>query len=256
MARLDLRRVLPWTITAGFFVLWELVCWGFKVDRFILPTPVETVQSLIANAGAVFSNALQTLFTTLIGFALAVVVGIVLGLIIGASRIVYDGVYPIMVSFNSIPKVAIVPLLVIWFGIGAVPAIITAFALSFFPVVVNVAAGLATIEPELQDVLRVLGATKMQILLKVGLPRAMPYLFASLKVAIGLAFIDSILAETIAAGSGIGYLMMVASSRFDVPLIFAGLLVIGFMGVLMYEFFAWLERHVTFWATRSQEISV
>ena len=97
-----------------------------------------------------------------------------------------------MIAFNSIPKVAIVPVMVIWFGIGTIPAIITAFAISFFPIVVNMAAGLATIEPELQDVMRVLGARKWQILMKIGLPRSMPYFFASLKVAIGLAFVGTV----------------------------------------------------------------
>jgi len=180
--------------------------------------------------------------------------GLALGLILGASRLIYDGVYPIMIAFNSVPKVAIVPLLIVWFGIGTIPAIITAFVISFFPIVVNVATGLATIEPEMQDVMRVLGAHKMQILLKIGIPRTMPYFFASLKVAITLAFIGSIVAETVASNFGIGYLMMTASARFDVPLVFAGLFVIAAMGVVMYELFAFLERHVTFWATRSNEI--
>jgi NitT/TauT family transport system permease protein len=159
-----------------------------------------------------------------------------------------------MVAFNSIPKVAIVPVLVIWFGIGTVPAVLTAFLISFFPIVVNVATGLATIEPELQDVMRSLGARKTQILWKIGIPRSMPYFFASLKVAITLAFVGSIVSETVAANAGIGYLMMAASSRFDVPLVFAGLVVVAVMGVVMYEIFVFLERRITFWATRGTEL--
>jgi NitT/TauT family transport system permease protein len=190
----------------------------------------------------------------LVGFAIAVAFGLVLGLIVGSSRVVYDGLYPIMIAFNSIPKVAIVPVLVIWFGIGTVPAIITAFAISFFPIVVNVATGLATIEPELLDVLRVLGARKWQILTKIAMPRAMPYFFASLKVAITLAFVGSVVAETAASNQGIGYLMIAASARFDVPLVFAGLVVIAAMGVALYEIFALLERRVTFWASRNDGI--
>lgn len=248
------RRLLPWAITFGFFVLWQVICVAFRIDVFILPTPVDVLQSLFKYIGPIMTNALQTLMTTLVGFAIAVGFGLLLGLIVGASRVIYDGVYPVMVGFNSIPKVAIVPVLVIWFGIGTIPAIVTAFVISFFPIVVNVATGLATIEPEMQDVMRVLGARKWQILIKIGVPRSMPYFFASLKVAVTLAFIGSILAETVAANAGIGYLMMAASSRFDVPLVFAGLLVVAIMGVVMYELFALLERRVTFWATRAHDV--
>jgi NitT/TauT family transport system permease protein len=159
-----------------------------------------------------------------------------------------------MIAFNSIPKVAIVPLLVIWFGIGTIPAIMTAFLISFFPIVVNVATGLATIEPELLDVLRSLGARKHQIVMRIGIPRSMPYFFASLKVAISLAFIGSVVSESIASNVGIGYLMLAASARFDVPLVFAGFAVISIMGVIMYEITAYAERHFTFWATRANDI--
>jgi NitT/TauT family transport system permease protein len=250
-----IRRATPTLIMLGAILLWGLICSLFRIESFVLPGPIDVAKSLIAYPRPIFSNALQTLFTTLAGFGLAVAFGMLLGMVIGASRTVYDSVYPLMVAFNSVPKVAIVPVLVIWFGIGTIPAVITAFAISFFPIVVNVATGLATIEPELQDVLRVLGARKMQILIKIGIPRAMPYFFASLKVSITLAFIGSVVAETVASNSGIGYLMMVAGARFDVPLVFAGLVVIAAMGVIMYEFFAVLERRVTFWATRSNDVA-
>ncbi|MDZ7712012.1 MAG: ABC transporter permease [Rhodovibrio sp.] len=131
-------------------------------------------------------HAAQTLYATLAGFAIAVVFGVLLGALVGSSRAIYDAVNPLLIGFNSIPKVAVVPILVMWFGIGTVPAILTAFLISFFPIVVNVATGLATLEPELRDVLRSLGATRRDILVKVGFPRALPYFFASLKVAITL----------------------------------------------------------------------
>jgi NitT/TauT family transport system permease protein len=249
-----LKYGLPTGIMLGCIVLWGLVCSIFKIQSFVIPGPLDVAKSMLTYPRAIFSNALQTLMTTLIGFSLAVVCGMLLGVLIGASRLVYRSLYPLMVAFNSVPKVAIVPVLVIWFGIGTIPAVVTAFAISFFPIVVNVATGLATIEPELQDVMRGLGARRSQIMLKIGIPRAMPYFFASLKVSISLAFIGSVVAETVASNSGIGYLMMVAGSRFDVPLVFAGLVVIAAMGVVMYEIFAALERHITFWATRANDI--
>ena len=136
---------------------------------------------------------------------------------------------------------------------GTVPAIITAFLISFFPIVVNVATGLATLEPELRDVLRSLGATRRDILIKVGFPRAMPYFFASLKVAITLAFVGSVISETVASNVGVGYLMLSASSKFNMPLVFAGLLVIAVMGIAMYEIFNVIERRSTKWANRGNQ---
>lgn len=248
------RRVVPWLVTAGFFLLWEIVCVILRVDSFILPRPTQIAASLVQHYPTILLNSVQTLYTTIAGFVIAVGVGLFLGLLVGALPGVYAGVYPIMVGLNAVPKVAIVPILVIWFGIGTVPAVITAFVISFFPIMVNVATGLATIEPELRDVLRSLGAKRVQILRKVGIPRAMPYFFASLKVAVTLAFIGSIVAETVASDRGIGYLMISASARFDVALVFAGLLVVAIMGIIMYELFAALERRVTFWAIRGNEL--
>jgi NitT/TauT family transport system permease protein len=135
-----------------------------------------------------------------------------------------------------------------WFGIGSVPAVLTAFLLAFFPIAVNVAVGLATLEPELSDVLRVLGASRWQIFRKIGVPRTMPLFFASLKVAISSAFVGSVISETVASNAGIGYLMAVAASDFNTRLAFAGLFVLAALGVLLYGLFAAVERRMTGWA--------
>jgi NitT/TauT family transport system permease protein len=250
MTRRTLRRLSPWLVTLGLFLVWEAACRLLKVPVFVLPPPSAVAMAMGEFRGALLQHSLQTLMTTVVGFILAIGAGLLLGIAIGASRTVYEALYPVLIGFNSIPKVAVVPVLVIWFGIGTVPAIITAFVISFFPIVVNVATGLATMEPEMRDVLRSLGATRYEILTKAGLPRALPYLFASLKVAITLAFIGSVIAESVAAESGIGYLMLSASSRFEVPLVFAGLLVVAFMGVAMYAVCALFERRMTRWAFR------
>jgi NitT/TauT family transport system permease protein len=220
------------------------------VPEFVLPAPRAIFSASWQFHLAIIENAWQTLFTTVLGFAIAIIFGLVAGVAIGSSALLYAGVYPALIGFYSIPKVAIVPILVIWFGIGTVPAVITAFLISFFPILVNVATGIATLEPELRDVLRALGATRLQVMLKVGLPRAMPYFFASLKIAMTVAFVGSIVSETVAANKGIGHLMLVASSRFEVPLAFAALLVTGAMGVAMYVVCGAFERRMTGWAVR------
>jgi NitT/TauT family transport system permease protein len=247
------ERWAPWIVLAAIVVLWELICRVFAISTYIFPAPSAILLSLREYAGPISFHAFQTFWTTMAGFALGVVVGVLLGFLIGSSRVMYTALYPLMIGFNSVPKSAFVPVLVVWFGIGAVPAILTAFVICFFPITVNVATGLATIEPELEDVLLALGASRRDVLLKVGLPRSMPYFFASLKVAITLAFVGSVVSEAIASNEGIGYLMMSAGSQMRMPLVFAGLIVISVMAMAMYELFAVLERRTTGWATRGMD---
>jgi NitT/TauT family transport system permease protein len=243
----------PWLTTIGLFMLWEVVCRLFKVPPFILPAPSQAVEALIEYWSGIWLNASHTFVTTLIGFAIAVVFGVILGVAVGASPLLYRALSPVLIGFNSIPKVAVVPILVLWFGIGTVPAVLTAFLVAFFPISVNVATGIATMEPELEDVLRSLGASKLDILWRVGLPRSLPYFFASLKIAITLAFVGAVISETVASNQGIGYLMISASSTFRVPLVFAALLVIAAMGVGMYAVASLFERRHTRWAIRNLE---
>ncbi len=250
-ARLDWVRLAPWVCTIGLFVVWEAAVHLLSVPLYILPAPSQIAAAAVEFAGGLWRNSLQTLWTTLAGFGLAIVFGLGLGLFIGWDRRIYAGLYPLMIGFNSIPKVAVVPILVLWFGAGEIPAILTAFLISFFPIVVNVATGLATIEPEMEDVLRALGAKKIDIMTKVGIPRSMPYFFGSLKVAITLAFVGSVMSESIAANSGVGHMMLTAQANFEVPLVFACLIALAIEGIGMYAVMAWIERRTTGWAHRS-----
>jgi NitT/TauT family transport system permease protein len=246
-----LERLSPWLFTICFFVLWEVACRVFQVNPIVLPAPSVIFLAMVQFWQVLTRNSLVTLWVTLAGFSLALIVGIVLGVIIGWSRAIYRGLYPVLIGFNSIPKVAVVPILVVWFGIGEIPAILTAFVISFFPITVNVATGLVTMEPELEDVLRALGARKVDILLKVGIPRTQPYLFASLKVAITLAFIGTVLSEAIGANAGLGALMAQAGSNFQMPIVFAGLLLLAAESIAMYAVFAYVEVRWAPWAFRS-----
>lgn len=240
--------LLPFLATIVLLILWEAIVLIFKIPQFNLPAPSSIFIASVDKSQAILDNAMQTLVTTLIGFAIAVITGVFLGFLIGYSKFAYIVLYPLLVGFNTVPKVALVPLFAIWFGIGAVPAILTAFLLAFFPIAVNVAVGLDTVEEEMKDVLRSLGASDLEIFQKVGLPHTMPYLFASLKVAASFAFVGSVISETVASNGGVGYLMVSASSNFDVPLGFAGLLILAVMGIVIYGFFAVLEKYVINWA--------
>ena len=249
-----LYRCLPWLVIVGMFILWELVVWLFQIPSFFLPPPSEVFVSLWTYLGPITEHALITLYETLGGFLLATVIGTALGVALGVSQLVHYGTYPMLIGFNTVPKSALVPIIVMWFGIGVVPAIITSFMISFFPILVNVATGIATVEPELQDVLRSLGASKRVILWKVSIPRSLPYLFAALKVAITFAFVGAIVSEIIAANSGIGHLTSVASAELEPELAFAGLLVISAMGVGMYVVMERIERKTTRWSVRGVDV--
>jgi NitT/TauT family transport system permease protein len=250
------RRFASAALIVGFFVAWELLCVAFGIKDIVLPRPSQIVVTLAQRMPAIWPHALQTLYTTLVGFALGILAGVFLGALVGSSKLAYDVAYPLLVGFSSIPKVAVVPIFVLWFGAGTIPAVLTAMILCVFPIVVNVATGLATTEPELEDVMRALKASKFDILSNVGLPRTMPYFFASLKVAVTQAFVGTVIAETVASNRGIGNLMMIASSSFDVPLVFAGLLILAVLGVALYVVFSFIEVRVTGWAHRKDEFAM
>jgi NitT/TauT family transport system permease protein len=246
-----LIRAMPWLFTLAFFLIWEIAVKAFALPEFLLPAPTNVFGAMVTFWKPLLDNSVITLVRTLVGFGLAVAFGLLLGLAIGASRTIYAGLYPLMIGFNAIPKVAVVPILAIWFGIGFTPAVLTAFLISFFPIVVNVATGLATIEPEMEDVLKALGASKLDIMRKVGIPRSLPYFFGSLKIAITLAFVGTVISESIASNDGIGNLMLQAQAQFQIPLVFAGLIALAIEGIAMYAAMAGIEKRMTGWAQRS-----
>ena len=243
----------PWVLLVATLLLWQGVCSAFNVSEFIFPSPLRIAQQLVEFKGEIAKHAWRTYWVTMAGFGIAIVVGVLLGFLIGSSRLAYAAIYPLMTGFNALPKAAFVPILVVWFGIGVGPAVLTAFLISFFPITVNIATGLATLEPELEDVLRVLGAKRWDVLVKVGLPRSMPYFFGSLKVAITLAFVGTTVSEMTASNEGIGYLLVSAGSSMQMGLAFAGLVVVGAMAMGMYELFSVLERRLTGWAHRGSQ---
>ena len=247
-----LQAAAPWLLLIATLLAWQLLCVAFDVSEFVFPSPLRIAQQAWEHHAAILSHAWRTFWVTMVGFAIAIVVGVLLGALMGSSKLAYNAMYPLMTGFNALPKAAFVPILVVWFGIGVGPAVLTAFLISFFPIMVNIATGLATLEPELEDVLRVLGARRSDVLLKVGLPRSLPYFYGSLKVAITLAFVGTTVSEMTAANEGIGYLLVSAGSSMQMGLAFAGLLAVGVMAMAMYELFAVVEKRTTAWAHRGQ----
>ncbi len=250
--RIRWTMVMPVAFALLLLALWEGTVRLFGLPPYILPAPSVFLQVLVARHEAILHMAGQTAQATLMGFIIGVGVGVVLGGVIGSSRAVYRMVYPALIGFHTIPSVALIPLFVIWFGVGPHISVLTAVVVCFFPVVVVVATAIATASPELDDVLRSLGATRADVLFKVAFPRALPQFFGSIKLAITGAFIGTIVAETVAANSGIGYVMVVATNNMDGALAFAALTVLAFMGVGLYAASLLLEKRLTGWAYRGR----
>ena len=248
-----LERWSPFILLAAILLLWQVVVVLFSIPDFIFPSPWQITLQFFEFGGPLLDAAWKTFWVTMLGFGLSIVVGVLLGFLVGSSRAAYAALYPLLVGFNAVPKAAVVPILVVWFGIGLGPGILTAFLISFFPITVNIATGLATLEPELEDVLRVLGARRWDVLTKVGLPRSMPYFYGSLKVAITLAFVGTTVSEMTAANEGIGYLLISAGSSMQMGLAFSGLVVVGIMAMAMYELFSVIEKRTTAWAHRGSQ---
>jgi NitT/TauT family transport system permease protein len=249
----QLERWAPWILLLIVIAIWQGVCSLFNVSEYIFPSPARIADQIVEFHNEILKHAWRTLWVTLVGFGIAIVVGVLLGFLIGSSRLAYAAIYPLMTAFNALPKAAFIPILVVWFGIGVGPAVLTSFLISFFPITVNIATGLATMEPELEDVLRVLGARRWDVLTKVGLPRSMPYFYGSLKVAITLAFVGTTVSEMTASNEGIGYLLISAGSAMQMGLAFGGLVVVGSMAMVLYELFSLIEQRTTAWAHRGHQ---
>jgi NitT/TauT family transport system permease protein len=243
----------PIGFALSLFLVWEIGCVWFDVSPFALPRPSRIVHVMVAQWFVIAPHLAQTAASTVTGFTLGVALGFSLGVIIGASRTVQRMSYPSLIGFNAIPKVAFVPVLALWFGTGFVPAVLTAMLICLFPVLVIVSTSIASVAPELNDVLRSLGARGRDVLLKVGIPQCMPYFFGSLKIAITLAFVGTVTSETVAANAGIGYLMIRAASDFDIVLVFASLMWLVVLGVVSYAICVFLEKIFANWAFRADE---
>jgi len=231
-------------------MLWEVIVRIFSIPLFILPPPSAVFQAAYTHAPALEKHVLTTMLGTAVSLAGAAALGLLVGLLVGYSQAASRLLYPLLGGFHALPMSAFIPIFVVWFGIGPIPKILAGTLIGFFPVVVNVVTGLRTIEPELWDMLKVSGASKGQIYRKIGIPRSMPYFFASLKVAGGGAFIGNVVGEMIASGAGLGYVLVLATTSLDMPLAFTSLTILLIMGMFIFMTFDVLERKAAPWAFR------
>lgn len=218
----------------GLIVLWQIATMLFAIPSYILPSPVEIIAAIAGDWLRLLQNAAVTFGEAAAGFLVSIVVGIPLGVLIVYSKWLERVLYPLLVASQSIPKVALAPIFVVWFGFGTLPKVLIAFSIAFFAIVVNTVVGLSRTPPEMMHLMRSLGATQMQIFFRVRVPMAMPYIFAGIKISAAFAVVGAIVGEFIAASSGLGYLQLVADNNFQIPLLFGILVLLSVMGALLY----------------------
>src|SRR5438874_5577488 len=243
----DSRIVRPLLFIVGLFVLWEVVIDLFRIPPYLIPAPLAVVKQLIAEWPRLLAESAVTTYATLGGFALSIAFGIPIAVWIAYSRTVESYVYPLLVFSQSVPKIAIAPLFVVWFGFGIIPKIIAAFMLGFFPVVVSTVAGFKSVDPDMLDLARSMKASRWQTFVHISLPNAVLSIFAGLKVSVTLAVVGAVVGEFVGSNSGIGYLLQIANGNFDLPLMFAALTVLSLIGVLLFAAVDLVERFTIPW---------
>jgi NitT/TauT family transport system permease protein len=242
------RWAPPLTAVVGAVIVWEIAVRLFAIPEYLLPAPSAVASALVVHWRYLGVHALVTLGEILAGFGLAVAVGIPLAMVIVYSPMFERAVYPLLVAAQSVPKIAIAPLLIVWAGLGLFPKVLVAFAISFFPIVIDTVVGFRTVEPEMLHLARSMGAGDRKIFLKIRFPSAIPNIFAGLKVAVTLAVVGAIVGEFIQADQGLGYALQQATSVLDTRLGFAVIVVLAAMGIVLFLAIEALERWTTPWA--------
>lgn len=241
----------PLATFVGLLVLWEAFTHVARLPSWLLPAPSAIGAALYDWRLEILQHSLVTLYETIVGFAMSIVVGIPLAVAVVYSPFLQKTIYPILLALQSVPKVAIAPLLALWIGFGALPKIIVVFLVCFFPIVVATATGLQSVPPQMLDLIRSLSASSFQTFVKIRFPTAMPHIFVGLKIAITFAVIGAVIGEFVGSESGLGYLILVSSSQSRTPLSFAALLVLTVMSIVLYYLIEYLERLVVPWAPKN-----
>jgi len=250
-----MRRPLPdWVLAlallAAVTAVWELAIRLLHVSTFVLPAPSAVVRSLIASRAALAGAAASTALEVLLGFVLAAVTGIVVALVIARFERFGRALYPLIVLFQNVPKVALAPIFILWFGFDLTPKVALIVVIAFFPVAIDMLAGLQSVEPSFVALMQSVGASRTKILLRVRIPHSLPHLMAGLKVAITFSVIGAIVGEFAGASHGLGYMIEFASTQLDTPLIFAALVVISVLGLAFYYVVELAERLLVPWAPK------
>ncbi len=253
---MTVRRILgdslvPAGTLVGVLVAWEIATRALRIPRFIMPAPSAILAEGWDWRYRFLGHVWVTLYETLGGFALSIVVGVPLAVLIVYSPVLRNALYPLIVLAQSVPKIAIAPVLLLVLGHGEVPKVIVAFLVAFFPVVVDTATGLAATPPELLDLSRSYRASAFKTFVKVRLPMAMPFVFAGAKVAITLSVIGAVVGEFVGSDKGLGYVILSATSYWKTELAFSSMILLSLMAIVLFGAVSLVERLVCPWLTQA-----
>ena len=239
-------------VILGLLVLWQVAVSALGIKEYILPTPLAALKALANPNYRWMSNLLATLYAVLGAFVLSAVLGVLLAIVIVWNDLLLRTVMPVLILFNTLPKIALAPLFVVWMGYGIWPNIVIGTTIAFFPMVVNTAVGLASAEPEMLDLVRTLKAGKWQVLRKIRIPNAVPYIFVGLKLNATMSVIGALVGEFVASEKGLGSLIITSGVTMETAPIFASLILISTLGLVLYGLVVVVEQIVAPWANREE----
>ena len=246
-----MQQLRSWLIVvlifAGLFLLWEYAVKLFGIKEYLLPPPSKIWVEFLKRQGTVMSAAWVTTTEIIGGYVLAIVVSIPLAMVIAFSRWAERTVYPVIVFLQIIPKIAIAPLFIIWFGFGLVPKLLIVFLLCFFPIVVASVAGFKSVDPDVMDFARSTGASPIRMFFKIRLPQAMPEIFTGLKIGAASSATAAVVAEFVASDRGLGYLLQQYNGQLETPMVFAIIVLLSVIGLAIYYLIELIERLVIPW---------
>jgi NitT/TauT family transport system permease protein len=234
--------VYPTAVVVGILLAWELGSDFFGIPTYLFPAPSEILISCYRNAGLLLRESWITTAEILLGYLLSIIVGIPLALAIFQWPVFAKSIYPLLISTQAMPKVAVAPLFVVWFGFGLLPKVFIAFLIAFFPIVINTVMGLSAIEREKIYLARSMGLSSFDTFRLIRFPNALPSIFAGLKISITLAVVGAVVGEFVGGDAGLGYQLMIANGSMDTPLLFAGVLALTVLGVLLFGLVGLVER--------------
>jgi NitT/TauT family transport system permease protein len=245
----DLRTALyPLLGLAAILAIWQLYVETFGVSRIVLPGPLDIARAAAGNWPILMRETWPTFLESVLGFALAVAIGIPVAVCVASSRVLNLTLYPILIATQSVPKVAVAPIILVWFGLGLQSKLVIAFLVAFFPIVVDTATGMRATPAGLIEFARSLRASRLQIFLKVQFPAALPSIFAGAKVAVTLAVIGAVIGEFVGSLNGLGNLLLTANSQLDSPLAWAALVWLSVLGIVLFAAVVAVERLVMPWS--------
>lgn len=228
------KWIYPAGVLALVIVVWQIATTVFDIPDYLLPPPTAIAEEMVREIGTLWSHGLVTLWEVLVGFALSVVIAIPLAILIVYSVAAERALYPLLIVSQVVPKVSVAPLFVVWLGFGVQPKVIIVFLIAFFPIVIDTIVGLRSVDEDMIDLVRSMGAGPVKTFRKIRLPAALPNIFGGLKVAITLAVVGALVAEFVGSDEGLGYLLLVATGQLNAELLFASIVFLSAMGMILF----------------------